>query len=66
MACSGGTALTQVTECVDMEAVEARLQTTNRAIHVCPAVGLLNEVDDACDVVLLFRVSEDALCLDGR
>ena len=65
MACGRGAALTLVTECVDMEAVEARLQASNSAPHVSLAVGFLNEVDDALDVVLLFRISEDTLSLES-
>ena len=66
MACGGGAAVTLVTECVDMEAVEARLQARNSAPHVRLLVGFLNEVDDALDVVLLIRVSEDTLGADSR
>jgi len=66
MACGRGAALTLVTECVDMEAVEAGLQASNSAPHVRSAIGFLNEVDDTCDVVLLLRVSKDTLGLEGR
>ena len=66
MACGGGAAVTLVTECVDMEAVETRLQASNSAVHVRLLVGFLNEVDDALDVVLLIRVSEDTLGADSR
>ena len=65
MASGGGAALTLVTERVDVEAVEAGLQTGNSAIHVRLAVGLLDKVEDARDIVLLFRVSEDTLGADG-
>ena len=65
MASGGGAALTLVTERVDVEAVEAGLQTGNSAIHVRLAVGLLDKVEDARDIVLLFRVSEDTLGLQS-
>ena len=65
MASGGGAALTLVTERVDVEAVETGLQTGNSAGHDCLTVGVLGKVDDTLDVVLLFRVPEDTLGVNG-